>query len=157
MSTHQHTTDQATDEAAVRTLLAGMNAAWGDADAYGATFTTDADYVTFFGGHARGRQQIIDSHRPLFEGVLKGSRLHGEVTHLRFLGPDVALIHGRGAVLKRRRQRRPSRRAMSVQTFVAVREQDGQWRLTAFHNTRYRPLTEALTNKLARLAPTSKD
>ena len=39
----------ATDEAAVRALLQRLYEAWGDADAYAAAFTADADYVAFDG------------------------------------------------------------------------------------------------------------
>lgn len=142
------------DEAAVRKLLQQLNEAWGDADAYGEVFTEDADYVTFDGSLAKGRKAIIETHRPLFEGILKGSRLAGEFqpTTIRFLAPDVALIHSSGAVL-RARQQQPSRRALSVQTLVAVK-QEGRWLFTAFQNTRYRPFAQTLLGKvLIRLAP----
>jgi uncharacterized protein (TIGR02246 family) len=144
----------ATDEAAVRALLQRLYEAWGDADAYAAAFTADADYIAFDGSHFRGRRAIAEGHRPLFERFLKGSRLVGESSSVRFLTPDVALIHGKGAVV-RASQRRPSRGRLSVQTLVAVRQADG-WRLAAFQNTRYRPFDQTLLGKalvLARLAP----
>ncbi|HLJ32900.1 MAG TPA: SgcJ/EcaC family oxidoreductase, partial [Ktedonobacteraceae bacterium] len=65
----------AANEAAIRTLLQRLNESWGDTDAYAALFTEDADYVAFDGSHARGRNEIAEVHRPLFEGILKGSRL----------------------------------------------------------------------------------
>ncbi|HEX5503223.1 MAG TPA: SgcJ/EcaC family oxidoreductase [Thermomicrobiales bacterium] len=142
------------DEAAVRVLVQRMNDAWGDADAFAAVFTEDADYVVFDGTHLRGRRAIAEAHRPLFERFLKGSRLVAEPPAVRFLAPDVALVHGMGAIL-RARQRRPSRGRLSVQTLVAVKGEDG-WRLTAFQNTRYRPFAQTLLGKalaLAGLAP----
>jgi uncharacterized protein (TIGR02246 family) len=146
--------DQATadpsDEAAVRALLQAMNDAWGDVDAFAACFTEDADYVVFDGSHLKGRHAIAASHRPLFERFLKGSRLAGEPPSVRFLTPEVALIHSKGAIL-RAGQQRPSRRRVSVQTLVAVKQRDG-WRLRAFQNTRYRPFAQTLPGKaLARL------
>jgi uncharacterized protein (TIGR02246 family) len=142
------------DEAAVRALVQRLYEAWGDADAYAAAFTEDADYIAFDGSHFRGRRAIAEGHRPLFERFLKGSRLVDESSSVRFLTPDVALIHGKGAIL-RARQRRPSRGRLSVQTLVAVRQADG-WRLAAFQNTRYRPFDRTLLGRalvLARLAP----
>ncbi|MFD8546921.1 SgcJ/EcaC family oxidoreductase [Streptomyces sp. NPDC059649] len=138
--------------AAVRERFAAHRLAWGDADAYGSSFTEDADYITFYGGRLTGREGVVEGHRGLFAGVLKGSRLWAEITGLAFLTPDVALVHARGAVLKGRRTR-PGRRALSVQTYVLVREPDGDWRIRAFHNTRHRPRTEALSAALARWAP----
>jgi uncharacterized protein (TIGR02246 family) len=138
------------DEAAVRALVQRLDDAWGDADAYAAVFTEDADYVTFDGTALRGRRAIAEAHRPLFERFLKGSRLVSEPPTVRFLAPDVALVHGKGAIL-RARQRRPSRRRLSVQTLVAVRREGG-WRLTAFQNTRYRPFAQTLLGRALSLA-----
>ena len=134
------------DEAAVRALVQRMNDAWGDADAYAAVFTEDADYVIFDGTHLPGRSAIAEAHRPLFERFMKGTRLVAEPPAVRFLAPDVALVHGKGAIL-RARQRRPSRRRISVQTLVAVKGEDG-WRLTAFQNTRYRPFAQTLAGRV---------
>ncbi|HJZ50395.1 MAG TPA: SgcJ/EcaC family oxidoreductase [Roseiflexaceae bacterium] len=141
--------DNPTDVAAVRTLLQQFYDAWGDADAYASVFTEDADYIAFDGTHAKGRDAIAESHRPLFERFLKGSRLFGEAPAIRFLAPDVALIHSKGAVL-RAGQQRPSPRRMSVQTVVAVKQADG-WRLAAFQNTRYRPFAQTLVGKILAL------
>ena len=65
----------AATESAVRTLYQNLIEAWGDADSYAALFTEEGDYITFDGSHARGRAEIASAHRPLFEGILKGSRL----------------------------------------------------------------------------------
>jgi uncharacterized protein (TIGR02246 family) len=143
--------DAAGDEAAVRDLLRRLYDAWGDADAYAACFTPDADYVAFDGSHARGREAIAAMHRPLFERFLKHTRLASLSETVRFLTPDVALIHGKGAVVSARQQARPRKSRLSVQALVAVRQADG-WFFTAFQNTRYRPFAETLPGKvLARL------
>jgi uncharacterized protein (TIGR02246 family) len=65
---------------------------------------------------------------------------------VRFLAPDVALVHSGGAVL-RARQKKPSRRAISVQTLVAIKHED-HWLLAAFQNTRYRPFAQTLLGKI---------
>lgn len=138
----------ANDEASVRALMQRLNEAWGegDADAYAALFTENADYVIFDGSLAKGRTAIADVHRPLFEGFMKGSRLAAQTSAIRFLAPGVALVHSKGAVL-RKKQQRPSRRALSVQTTVVVKQGD-RWLITAFQNTRYRPWTETLLGKI---------
>lgn len=140
--------DRTADEAAIHALSTQMQDAWAraDADAYAAAFTEDADYVVFDGTHLRGRQEIADAHVPLWSSILKGSRLVVLSSSVRFLTADVALVHGKGAVLKRH-QEEPSKRSLSVQTMVAVR-QEGTWRFAAFQNTRYRPFAETLFGKL---------
>lgn len=135
-------TFQAADEAAVRRLFQQLIACWnrGDGSAYAALFTEDSDYVAFDGTHFRGRQVNADNHQRLFDTFLKGSTLEGqEINRLRFLTPDVALMHTTGTV-KLRWQSRPAPGRRSIQTLVAVREGDG-WRFAAFHNTRIQKRT----------------
>jgi uncharacterized protein (TIGR02246 family) len=150
-----HSTQQITaaDEAAVAALPHQMAAAWdrGDADAYAAIFTPEADYVVFDGSHARGRAEIAGIHLPLFARFLKGSRLIIDSVETRFLDPDVALIHSSGGV-QRKGQSKVPKPQQSVQTMVAVRR-DGGWQLTAFQNTRYKPFSDTFLWKLAQLLP----
>ena len=126
----------APDAQAVRDLFRQLLAAWGRGDgaAYGALFTGDAEYVAFDGSNRRGAAAIATEHQQLFDTWLKGTRLVGQIDSLRFLGPDVALVHASGGTIfsgqKDERGRRPS-----IQTLVAVRRSHG-WRFTAFHNTR---------------------
>ena len=147
-ASHLSEVDIAANEVAVRALYQQLIEAWGDTDAYAALFTEDGDYVAFDGSHARGRTEIARAHRPLFEGILKGSRLVevGIPIEVRFLSTNVALVHSGGAVL-RARQKKPSRRAISVQTLVAVKHED-RWLFAAFQNTRYRPFAQTLLGKI---------
>jgi uncharacterized protein (TIGR02246 family) len=134
------------DEEAIHGLLDRQIAGWNasDPEAYASVFTADADYVTFLGSHHQGRDAIAASYAPLFKKLLKGSRLHTEITALRFLTSDVALIHTDAAVIKgfRRRNRRTNR----VNTSIAVRTDDG-WLLAASQNTPRRRLAEKLMSK----------
>jgi len=147
-ASHLSEAEIAANEAAVRTLYQQLIEAWGNTDTYAALFTEDGDYIAFDGSHARGRTEIARAHRPLFEGILKGSLLVevGIPVEVRFLSPNVALVHSGGAVL-RTRQNKPSRRAISVQTFVAVKHED-RWLFAAFQNTRYRPFAQTLLGKI---------
>jgi uncharacterized protein (TIGR02246 family) len=139
--------DQRADEAAIRELINQQVTGWAAADpeAYAAVFTSDADYVTFLGSHYTGREAIAASYVPLFRKLLKGSRLKIDITRVRFLTPDVALIHANAAVVKKARQH--NRRNARVNTSVAVRI-DGRWRLAASQNTTHRRLAEKLMTAL---------
>lgn len=124
-----------TEEEAVRRLFHSLMESWGgDAAAYAAHFTEDADYIAFDGSLQKGREEIRSAHQPLFERWLKGSRLEGTIIGLRFLAPTVALLHATGGIVLKGRKTF-SRSRLSIQTFVAVREGD-EWRFAAFHNNR---------------------
>lgn len=134
----------ATDESAIRQRFQQLMAAWaaGDAEAYGALFTEEADYIAFDGVNSKGRAAIIASHKPLFERFLKGSALTGDLVSLRALAPNVVVAHAVGSIIDPGRST-PSPERLSSQTLVVVKE-EGEWRFTAFHNTRVRPIAKGL-------------
>ncbi|HSK81902.1 MAG TPA: SgcJ/EcaC family oxidoreductase [Rubrobacter sp.] len=128
------------DEVAIRELFGLLLDDWGrgDGEAYGSRFTEDAEYVAFDGTRTRGRREIAASHQQLFDKFLKGTRLTGRVLSMKFVRPDVALIHATGGTVMRDKTK-PSPERNSIQTLVAVRE-DAEWRFAAFHNSRVRPI-----------------
>ncbi|RJL23002.1 SgcJ/EcaC family oxidoreductase [Bailinhaonella thermotolerans] len=125
----------------IHDLLTRLTEAWnaGDAAAYAALFTEDADYVTFLGRNTPGRQAIEHVHRALFEGPLKGSRLAPMTTaaKIRFIRPDVAVIVAEGGSGLDGSAGPDPDRASTI-TLVAVRDEDA-WRFTSFQNTRRVP------------------
>ncbi|WP_025272252.1 SgcJ/EcaC family oxidoreductase [Haloglycomyces albus] len=128
----------------IRAGLERLAEAWnqGDATAYADEFTADADYITFFGQRFRGRKAIEESHRYLFEGPLKGSRMDdaGE-TNIKMLSPDVAVVISTGGVEVDVGAGVPPERE-SIVSFTAVR--DGEhWKFASFHNTRRSPRPDA--------------
>lgn len=141
------------DEKAIEGVLHSLYEAWmnGDADAYADHFTPEAEYVAFDGSLAKGRKAIAESHRPLFTGFLKGSKPVSEWQTIRFLTPEVAVVHGMGAILLRH-QTRPAKGRRSIQTTVLVRTPEG-WQIAAFQNTRYRPWEQSLLGRALRLLP----
>ncbi|MFF1925957.1 SgcJ/EcaC family oxidoreductase [Streptomyces sp. NPDC058221] len=137
------------DKAAITAVMAEMNLAWArnDADAYGALFTQDATYVTFVGTYYSGRADIVECHRALFAKFLKNTKLAGQITDIRFCGPDTAVVTGRGDTYKGAAPK--ASKLSKVQTCTFVREADGQWRVAAFHNTQRKPLMEAISFRTA--------
>ncbi|MEV6906521.1 SgcJ/EcaC family oxidoreductase [Amycolatopsis sp. NPDC051071] len=121
----------------VLAVLGKLVDAWndGDATAYAAQFTEDADYVTFFGMNMPGRAIIESAHRSLFEGLLKGSKLTGGGgdAKVRFIRPDVAIVVSGGGSSLAGGKPEPGRE--STLTYVLVKESDG-WRVASFQNTR---------------------
>jgi len=133
---------EATQAAAyeLRALYVAMMEGWnrGSAEAFAAPFAEEADFVAFDGTRFRRRDELVRSHAPLFETHLKGTRLVGDVTDVRFLGSDVAVVHAHGGTVPRgKREAAPERD--SLQTLVAVKRDD-IWQFVAFQNTRVRPI-----------------
>ncbi|PCC74614.1 conserved hypothetical protein [Nannocystis exedens] len=130
----------ATDEAEIREHLRATFEAWsrGDARAFAALFAPEVDYVMFDGSLARGRAEVERGHAELFATVLRGTCLRGEVTDVRRIAEGVAVAHAIGGAVWPWQREIPADR-LSRQTYVLVRAGAG-WTITAFHNTRVRPL-----------------
>jgi uncharacterized protein (TIGR02246 family) len=128
------------DADALRALYVALMEGWnrGSAEAFAAPLDDEVSFVAFDGTHVSGRAELVRFHEPLFTTHLQGTRLVGDVTSIRFLTPDVAVVHARGGTIMRGRNR-PSRERDSIQTLVAERR-DGVWRFVAFQNTRVRPI-----------------
>jgi uncharacterized protein (TIGR02246 family) len=133
------TTRRSSDEAAVREVYQRFMEAWnrGSGAGLAEVFTEDGDLVGFDGTHLQGPQEIGPFHQQLFDKWLKGSRLLVQVTGVRFLSPDVALMHAVGRTVMRGEQA-PTPERDSIQTLVVTRQEGGDWRLAAFQNTRLR-------------------
>ncbi|WP_395360248.1 SgcJ/EcaC family oxidoreductase [Streptomyces sp. YH02] len=133
------------DGKAVCTTLDALADAWerGDAEAYGRQFTEDGTYTTYIGSHYEGRADITASHRALFKGFLKDSKLAAKYLDMRFLTKDVAVLTSRGADYT---GDKPGADELSkVTTFTLVRDTDDTWRIAAFHNTQRSSVMERIS------------
>ena len=126
----------ATDEATIRSFPQAMIEAWnaGDAQGFAAPFAEDATFIAFEGTILTGRKAIVDFHRPLFDMQLKGTRLEGGASFVRFSRPDVAVMHARCGMMPAGRDETLASRE-SMQLFVCTRE-DGRWQVDAVLNAR---------------------
>jgi uncharacterized protein (TIGR02246 family) len=128
------------DAEAVRALYHQLMDGWnrGSAVEFAAPFADEFDFIAFDGVHFQRREELVRFHEPLFKTHLRGTRLVGDVTGVRFLNADVAVVHATGGTILGGGTRAAPERA-SIQTLVATRR-DGNWRLVAFQNTRVRPI-----------------
>ena len=125
------------DEAAIRSLYFQMIDGWnkGDGDSFASPFADDSDLVGFDGTHLKGRQQIASFHQQLLDTYVKGSRLVGKIRNVRFLTPDVAIMHAvGGTIMKGQTDIEPERN--SIHTIVFKKVNGDKWYVAAFQNTR---------------------
>ena len=92
------------------------------------------EFVAFKGTHLKGRREIASFHRRIFDTVVKGTRLQGEVKFVRLLNAVVGVMHSVVRVtLPGQTEPSPSRDSMQL-TVVAKR--DGEWRSEGLMNAR---------------------
>ncbi|MFF9907099.1 SgcJ/EcaC family oxidoreductase [Streptomyces olivaceus] len=129
----------------LRAVPARMIEGWnrGDAAAFAADFAQDAELVDFEGTVHKGRDTVIAAQQPVFDTVLKGSRLvHGEVHFARVVAPDCAVVHHRfGMTMAGEEEPPPSR--YFLQLFTLVR-QNGRWEIATLLNARLVSLESAM-------------
>ncbi|HEY9401160.1 MAG TPA: SgcJ/EcaC family oxidoreductase [Pyrinomonadaceae bacterium] len=125
----------AADESAVRALSQKCVEGWnkGSGEAFAAQFAEDADYVVVNGMHIKGRRQNAAAHQQIFDTFYKGTRLWVQVKSVRFLRPDIALMHTVSRVLKPG-ESDASPEPEAIQTWT-VSKHGNEWLVDAFHNT----------------------
>ena len=122
---------RAADETAIRENVKQLETGWNTKS--GATFSKpfaeDADYVVINGMHIKGREAIAAGHQQIFDTIYKDTTLALEVKQIRFLRPDVAVVHVSG------HRNGPGKELHGgMLTLVMTKEQQG-WTIAAFQNT----------------------
>jgi uncharacterized protein (TIGR02246 family) len=127
-----------TDEDAIREIEMHFNEAWGrhDADGMVESLADDAQFVTVNGAWTKTRADYLDLMRRLHgaNGPFRLSTRDTQEVHVRFLAPDVAMMHSTFHIYGDTEE--------SVRTGIGtrvVRKLDGRWRTVAVQNTDVRP------------------
>jgi uncharacterized protein (TIGR02246 family) len=124
------------DEDAIRGIHRKVINAWnaGDGTTFAAAFTDDVDFVVWDGTHLNGRQELAAFTQRIFDTVVKGSRLEGEVKFVRLLSPTRAVMHSVvRTALAGQTTPSPSRDSMEL---TVVTKRDGEWRGESLMNAR---------------------
>jgi uncharacterized protein (TIGR02246 family) len=120
------------EEQAVRKVVADFAESInrGDAKAFAALFTEDADFVVITGKYLKGRNEIVTYHAGLFTGGFQGSHLDVTSVAVRFLRPDVAVAR----VATKRTEKEGKEMRTSFPMFVLTK-QGKSWLIAAVQNT----------------------
>ena len=122
------------DEAALRQIVQQLQDGWNahDGMAFTAPFAADADYVVVNGLKLKGKDAIEKGHTMIFTTVYKDSHNVATVKGVRFLRPDVAVVHVEWNLEVRTEGRLET--GHTINTMVMTKD-GGKWSIAAFHNT----------------------
>jgi uncharacterized protein (TIGR02246 family) len=127
----QKSKDEAMIRANVEQMAKGWNAKSGAE--FAKPFAEDADYVIINGMQIKGRAAIEQGHQQIFDTIYKISTLAVSVEQIRFLRPDVAVVHVRSALTVTTPDN-STRTGDGRITLVMTKNQD-RWEIAAFQNT----------------------
>lgn len=128
------TNTRAVDEAAIRENVRLMEAGWNTKEGalFAKPFAEDADYVVINGRYLQGREAIEKAHQQIFNTVFRNTTLRLTVKQVRFLRPDVAVVHVTGH--RDATENEKDLVSGAFMTLVMTRDKQG-WRIVAFQNT----------------------
>ena len=91
---------KANDETAIRANVEQIVKGWNmkSGAEFAKPFAEDADYVVINGMKIKGRPAINKGHQGIFDTIYKNSTLAYTIEQLRFLRPDVAVVHVRAVL-----------------------------------------------------------
>jgi uncharacterized protein (TIGR02246 family) len=129
---HEH----AADDAAIRKNVQQLEDGWNTKSAalFAKPFAEDADYVVINGRHLKGHSVIQAGHQQIFDTIYKDTTLELTIKSIRFLRPDVAVVHVDG----HKDGPTPELKSQAFLTMVMTRE-NGAWSIAAFQNTQVQP------------------
>ena len=122
----------AADEAALRENVKLLETGWNTKSGavFAKPFAEDADYVIINGMYIKGRAAIEAGHQRIFDTIYKDTQIILTVKQVRFLRPDVAVIHVTGNRVGPTKELNQH----AMLTLVMTKEKQG-WTIAAFQNT----------------------
>jgi len=124
------------DEAALRESVKQMESGWNTKSGalFAKPFAEDADYVVINGMYLKGRAAIESAHQRIFDTIYKDTQITLVVKQIRFLRPDVAVVHVEG----HRTGPTNELNQGAMLTLMMTKEKEG-WVIAAFQNTAVAP------------------
>jgi len=127
-------TGRSLDETAIRSVIEALGQAWraGDGVAWGACFTEDADFTTWFGLRLSGRNAISSGHQEILDTFYANTAYDLRVESVRFLSDEIALVSLEGSVLEIGEEEPSTPQTVPL---AVMRECPDGWKVAAFQNT----------------------
>ena len=128
---------QSQEEAEIRRVETDLQEAWNrhDAKAFANLFAEDGDVVNVVGWWWKGRPEIEKKLTEAHAFIFRESTLTDNEVHVRFLTPQIAVLHVRWSLVGHRNpDGTPGQPRKGVETHV-LQKQTSKWLICAFHNT----------------------
>ena len=135
MQGHAFAQDRLDDEGAIKRVIVAMDDAFNSHKPDSALFTQDADFVNVNGTWLKGAADIESGRRTAFETRLKNAHTKSLEVRIRFIRPDVAIVHvtsETAGIATSDGRELPPQKELNIR--VLTRE-NGRWLVAAFHNT----------------------
>ena len=147
------TQEQANDERVIRELNAAVEAGWNehDAAAMDQSWAEDCDFVSIFGDWISSRDNLIKGHTALFAGPFRERYQRFTVEKIRFVRPDVAIVHARTRDTDRDGKLLEGDQGTIV--LLVMLKERGKWSFVAGQNTEVRPPPEEVKSAGKPLGP----
>ncbi len=128
------TSKMSKDNAAIRANVEQLAKGWSmkSGAEFAKPFAEDSDYVVVNGTHIKGRAANAESHQRIFDTIYKDSSIVPIVKQIRFLRPDVAVVHGESNLTFKINGE--EKKGKGLVTLVMTKEK-GKWSIAAFQNT----------------------
>ena len=136
----------ATSEAAIRSIIAEQVVAWdaGDGMRYANHLAPDASFTNLFGMVMYGAPAFAKRHNEILSTFYKGTTKKHTVRRIRFVVPEVAIVdidnEVRGVRAMPGGIALPTDGVVRTQLMEVFVRRDGQWWIEAYHNVDTKPL-----------------
>ncbi len=123
------------DDDAIKHIVVAMDEAFNAHKPDASLFARDADFVNVNGTWLKGASNIESGRRSAFETRLQHARTKSLEVRVRFIRPDVAIVHvisETAGITASDGRELPTQRELNIRVFI---KEDGRWLVTAFQNT----------------------
>jgi uncharacterized protein (TIGR02246 family) len=129
-------TPQYADEQSVREIETLWDGAWNrhDADALAELLVEDVDFINVTGAWFKSRAEFRERMAQTHRGVFKDSKRQTLETSVRFLSPDIAIVHARWEMSGLRNRDGSAREPWQGIITRVVLKRNGNWLVVAAHN-----------------------
>jgi uncharacterized protein (TIGR02246 family) len=136
-----HASAQATsNEQQIRNIIHNEASAWtcGDAAAYSRDFAADGVFTNILGQFSIGHEAFLKQHEYIFKGPYRGTTAQLDIVSLKFVRPDVAIVHVLSSVTGFESLApglgKDSKGRLRTRLLQVLVRENGSWRIVDYHN-----------------------
>jgi uncharacterized protein (TIGR02246 family) len=126
------------DETAIRAEVKYLEDGWAKKDGklFARPFAENADYVVVNGNYLKGKKAIAEGHQFIFDSFYKETFIKADIQSIRFIRPDIALVHVAGHMTGR-----SNGQPVDTRSFITLtmEKTTAGWLIAAFQNTAVQP------------------